>query len=39
MNLGPYVQWFCGENKSDFHVEAILSAAKQQHHQGTLIKC
>lgn len=38
MNLGPCVQWFCEENKHDLEKEAILSAAKQQHHQGTLIK-
>lgn len=38
-NREPYVQRFCEEPKSDLEMEAILSAAKQQNHQGALIEC
>ncbi len=38
MNLDHCVQQFCEEPRSDLEMEAILSAAKQQHHQDALIK-
>lgn len=38
LNLDIYAQWFWEEPQSDLEMEAILSAAKQQHHQDALIK-
>lgn len=34
-----YPWWFCEDLKSDLEMEAILSAAKQQHHRVAVIRC